>query len=64
MSKAFKVGRIDYHWERTEKEKAVYDFTTYDALTERMLAHNIIPLYILDYGNPIYNFTNSISIPN
>lgn len=33
MSKAFKVGRIDFHWERTEKEKGVYDFSIYDTLT-------------------------------
>lgn len=60
MSKAFKVGRVDFHWERTEKEKGIYDFSIYDTLTEKMLAHNIIPLYILDYGNHLYNFTTDI----
>jgi hypothetical protein len=51
----FRVVRMDFAWEGTEKAKAVYDFTGYDRLVKSLDAHGLQPLFILDYRNPLYD---------
>jgi len=50
----FKLVRMDLFWEAVERERGVYDFSSYDALTEALRGRGLRPLYILDYGNRLY----------
>ncbi|HEX2950742.1 MAG TPA: cellulase family glycosylhydrolase, partial [Armatimonadota bacterium] len=52
--------RMDFFWRGIEKEKGVYTFTGYDQMTDALLARGIRPLYILDYGNPLYAQDGSV----
>ena len=47
--------RTDFTWASIEKTKGVYNFTLYDQLTGDLTAHNLSAIYILDYGNPLYD---------
>jgi hypothetical protein len=51
----FRWVRMDLKWEATEKEPGRYDFSTYDALIKALEPYNIHALFILDYGNPLYD---------
>lgn len=51
----FKLVRMDFFWDHVEKSKGTYDFSDYVALTEELKRRGIAPLYILDYGNPLYD---------
>jgi hypothetical protein len=51
----FGVIRMDFSWHDTEQQKGVYDFSSYDSLVADLEKHRIRPLFILDYGNPLYN---------
>jgi hypothetical protein len=59
----FRLIRMDLVWSRVEKEKGVYDFsgTGYDALSDGCSRRGIQPLYILDYGNRLYEQSGSVS---
>jgi hypothetical protein len=46
--------RMDFVWEAIEKKPGVYDFSNYDFLMHDLDANHIHPLFILDYGNPLY----------
>lgn len=46
--------RMDLSWGSVEREKGVYSLDGYVRLTEALAAKGIRPLYILDYGNPLY----------
>jgi hypothetical protein len=46
--------RMDFFWAAIEKTPGVYDFANYDFLLHDLDADHIHPLFILDYGNPIY----------
>jgi len=46
--------RMDFVWEAVEKARGRYDFTAYDQLLEGLTARHIKPLFILDYGNKLY----------
>ncbi|MBS1703219.1 MAG: cellulase family glycosylhydrolase [Armatimonadetes bacterium] len=46
--------RTDFTWEATEKAAGQYDFSAYDRLLARLKPAHIRPLFILDYGNSIY----------
>lgn len=50
----FRLIRYDMMWEQVEQQKGVYDFRTFDRLLSQMSAKGIHPLFILDYGNPLY----------
>jgi polysaccharide biosynthesis protein PslG len=50
----FKIIRMDFVWQSTEKEKGVYDWSAYDELTANLNKRGIRALYILDYSNPLY----------
>jgi len=49
------IIRMDFTWDSTERQKGVYDFSAYERLTDSLEKHNIRPLYILDYGNRLYD---------
>ncbi|MBV9851126.1 MAG: cellulase family glycosylhydrolase [Armatimonadetes bacterium] len=46
--------RMDFAWDAIEKTKGVYDFSAYDSLLAGLTARHIKPLFILDYGNDLY----------
>lgn len=50
----FRWARMDFVWDAIEKQKGVYDFAAYDALVAGLDAHGMRPLFILDYGNDLY----------
>ncbi len=47
--------RMDLTWARTEKKAGEYDFTPYDRLVSALDRHGLRALFILDYGNPLYD---------
>src|SRR5512133_2855137 len=50
----FKVIRMDFGWQNTEREKGVYNWSDYDELTANLDKRGIRALYILDYSNSLY----------
>ena len=58
----FGIIRMDMSWKKVETVKGVYDFvsTGYDSLTSACLERNIRILYILDYGNQLYESQRSV----
>ena len=51
----FKWVRMDFTWAATERKKGEYDFAAYDRLAANLDQHKIRALFILDYGNPLYD---------
>ena len=51
----FRFIRMDFHWNSVEKQKGVYDFKAYDELVDSLKQRSIRPLFILDYGNELYD---------
>lgn len=51
----FSVVRMDLFWHDVEKQKGVYDFSQYDVLVRDMTERGIRLLFILDYGNSLYD---------
>ncbi|UCH34370.1 MAG: cellulase family glycosylhydrolase, partial [Armatimonadota bacterium] len=56
----FKFIRMDFTWAAIEKEKGVYGFEPYDQLTDGLEKRGIRALYILDYGNSLYESDQSV----
>lgn len=54
-SGGFKWVRMDLFWHTIEKERGRYDFSEYDALVQSMTARGIRIVFILDYGNALYD---------
>lgn len=50
-----KFVRMDFTWADVEKSEGSYDFSAYDGLMEALESKGIRPLFILDYGNPLYD---------
>jgi len=50
----FKWIRNDFAWSAIERERGKYDFSAYDRLAAALKRANIRPLFILDYGNDLY----------
>ena len=48
--------RMDMFWNTVEQEQGRYTFGEYDALVAAMARHGIRILFILDYGNPHYDY--------
>ena len=46
--------RMDLKWDETEKERGRYDFAAYDRLMKALDSERLRVLFILDYGNPLY----------
>lgn len=61
----FKMIRMDMTWSRVERTKGVYDFSGsgYDGLADGCLRRGIRPLFILDYGNALYEPGNTVRTP-
>jgi len=49
------IVRMDVSWAGIEKEKGKYDFSRHDKLIEQLEHRNIRLLFIIDYGNPLYD---------
>jgi len=56
----FKYIRMDFGWGGIEREKGVYNFSAYDALTKGFEKRGISMLYILDYSNNLYEDDRSV----
>jgi hypothetical protein len=46
--------RTDIFWNATEKQAGCYDFSLYTNLLKILAQYHVRPLFILDYGNPVY----------
>jgi hypothetical protein len=55
----FKWVRMDFAWGGIERKKGEYDFSAYDRLMAALDAHQIRPVFILDYSNR--NYDNDLS---
>lgn len=51
----FKFIRMDFVWVDIEKKNGEYDFKAYDELVDSLATKGIRALFILDYGNPLYD---------
>ena len=51
----FRWVRMDFVWAATEREAGSYDFSDYDRLMAALESYKIRALFILDYGNPLYD---------
>ena len=51
----FRWVRMDLKWDLTEKKPGRYDFSDYDRLVAALDPYKIHTLFILDYGNPLYD---------
>jgi len=51
----FRWVRMDFKWDATEPEPGRYDFSEYDRLMSALDESNLHALFILDYGNPLYD---------
>jgi hypothetical protein len=51
----FRWVRMDFKWDATERERGQYDFSEYDRLMSALDESKIQALFILDYGNPLYD---------
>jgi len=50
----FRWVRMDLYWDQIERERGRYDFSRYDELMAGLRARRIRPMFILDYGNDLY----------
>ncbi len=46
--------RMDFFWPSIEKKKGDYNFSAYDGLMAHLDKYKIRPIFILDYGNDLY----------
>jgi polysaccharide biosynthesis protein PslG len=51
----FRWVRMDFHWGSIECEKGKYDFSAYDELANDLEKAGLKALFILDYGNSLYD---------
>jgi hypothetical protein len=51
----FRWVRMDFKWDETERARGQYDFSAYDRLMAALDESKIQALFILDYGNPLYD---------
>ncbi len=51
----FRFVRMDFSWVHIERKKGEYDFSGYAKLVDALAQRGIRPLFILDYGNPLYD---------
>ncbi|MFN0169747.1 MAG: glycosyl hydrolase [Bryobacteraceae bacterium] len=51
----FRWVRMDVLWHNTEVQKGRYDFSAYARLLDALDAHKLRPLFILCYGNKLYD---------
>jgi hypothetical protein len=51
----FRIVRMDFAWDATEREKGRYDFSAYDRLLAALEPHKIRAMLIFDYSNRHYD---------
>ncbi len=51
----FRFVRMDFAWSHVERERGKYNFSGYERLVNSLARRNIRPLFILDYGNRLYD---------
>jgi len=56
----FRWVRMDLIWQSIERERGIYDFSAYDRLVGQLTKHGIKALFILDYGNRLYEPDSSV----
>ena len=56
----FRWIRMDFNWAATEQKRGQYDFAAYDRLIAALDAHKLHAVFILDYGNPLYEPDQSV----
>lgn len=49
-----KLARLQSGWQRTERQKGVYDFAWLDSIVDNMIAIGVEPWLCLCYGNELY----------
>ena len=50
-----KLARLQSGWQRTERQKGVYDFGWLDSIVDHMIAIGVEPWLCLCYGNELYS---------
>ncbi len=55
--------RMDFAWSGTERERGRYDFSAYERLLAALDRHRLRALFILDYGNRLYDGGRSPASP-
>ena len=60
-STGFRWVRMDFAWAATERERGRYDFAAYDRLMQALDSHGLRALFILDYGNALYEPENAVA---
>src|SRR6266571_2357052 len=51
----FGFVRMDFSWSGIERQQGQYDFSGYEHLVAALARRGIRPLFILDYGSPLYD---------
>jgi hypothetical protein len=51
----FRWIRMDFAWGATERKLGEYDFAAYDRLVAALEKNGLRAVFILDYGNPLYD---------
>ena len=59
----FRWVRMDLMWAATERERGKYDFSAYERLLATLEAHKLRALFILCYGNELYEPRNTVATP-
>src|ERR1051326_2286502 len=59
----FRWVRTDFKWDLSQRERGRYDFSPYDRLLKQLDEFGIHPLFILDYGNPLYTKDKAVRTP-
>ena len=57
----FKFIRMDFHWSGIERKRGEYNWSEYDELTANLEQRGLRAIYILDYSNPLYEDTITIT---
>lgn len=50
----YRFARVDFFWSEIERVKGAYDFSAYDRLAGELAKAGARALFILDYGNDLY----------
>ncbi len=53
--------RMDFFWSATEKRPGDYDFSAYDRLLAALAAQKLRAVFILDYGNSLYEKDSAVA---
>lgn len=51
----YRFARMDFTWEAVERQRGRYDFSAYERLMSHLKRAGARPIFILDYGNRLYD---------